>query len=157
MMMKNHTTNKELSKEMKVLGFPQKSEFFHERNFKGVYEIVTKNELEMDIKRNGFLPGDLYCSAYLASELGEWLPNSFDYKFDIGTRSAHLDITRTIEKNVQWYCSYRDLHKNNPTVISPFKSDLYAKTMPDAMAKMLIHLAKEGIIKPKELIDASSN
>jgi len=70
----NHVSNLILSQRLRELKVEQKSLFYWQKNHHGDFEIVTDESLELDFKRNSYrLPEDLFCSAFLASELGEML------------------------------------------------------------------------------------
>jgi len=117
--MKTHVTNLELSKRLKELGFPQKSEFYHySRHIHyGKLQAITD---------------EAQTSAYLASELGEWLP-----QFPEGEL---VDIVPTLTIGHKWRV---DLTDEGTLCVEDNECN--------ARAKMLIHLAEKGIINPKEL------
>lgn len=73
----------ELAKRLKELGVKQESIFFWERDREMKFSVVSKEDLELDQKRNNFqLPGDLYCSAFTVAELGEMLKGFTESKTD---------------------------------------------------------------------------
>lgn len=150
-MIEKHVTSLELSKKLKELGFKQDSLFYWQCMMQEGWEITNardcdaieeingvRNRYKMDLlKDNAEDGGEEVCSAYLASELGELLPESLnvngkDYRFH--TRRIKSIITNNW--NV-WYLSGQvsELHAE------------YAETEANARAKMLIWLVEQGHLK----------
>jgi len=124
-----HVTSLELSKKLKELGFPQRSLFFYDR----LSDCPDGSE-DWQIhegKRYGFCSYKERYSTFLASELGEWLPKFYETSWGE-------------EGDETWVCSH-------PDIMSDDNHWEKALTMPNAMAKMLIHLVEKGIINPKSL------
>lgn len=75
-MIEKHFTSLELSKKLKELGVPQKSEFYWLRGAdpkEGIWTIVHKQIMEV----GGYDERNLPTSAFLSSELGEMLPHEY--------------------------------------------------------------------------------
>jgi hypothetical protein len=116
--MKDHVTNLELSKTLRELGFPQESKFYWDSH------AVEKID--------GFgITSDGEYSAYLASELGEWLPMDYCSSKTVYKKS-----------NKKWVCDKDNWRGEYPQ---------YANNECDARAKMLIYLAENKLINAKEL------
>jgi hypothetical protein len=125
--MKNHVTSLELSKRMKELGFPQRSIFGWCQNY-----TRKSGEYKKDSKPYIQYKGSHDYSAYLASELGEWLPNE-KLMIDKDTNDYSLDLFGTERKERK------------------FAGGFCGENLCDAMAEMLIYLAENKLINPKEL------
>ena len=150
--MKNHVTSLEISKEMKELGFPQKSNFYWgvksltnrkitvalKKEFPGVSEYRA-------YQRNGEIKGGTTgyrYSAYLSSELSEMMPS--EIKRIEGEEEIYYGITMDKDSDGnEWDVYYVNREWDIHT-----QSD---KRLCNAMAKCLVELAKQGIINPQEL------
>ena len=118
-----------LAKELKVLGVPQVSEFYWEDE-KLVY-IDNPDDLPLSSKA---------ISAFLASEIEEWLPDAINTERDDGRAPEN-----------RWSCKrYRNgqLGIDHPNVKI---EDFWAQTMCDALGKMLIYLIKNNLLDPSTL------
>jgi hypothetical protein len=128
--MENHVTNLELSKKMKELGFPQFSQF----SWVGCNGLENQPSLSHKVNKADYEklknPEWFFYSAYLASELGEWLPEFIE------------GWLMGIHKFEEW-----SVGDSSGSILRSKKD----KNLPNAMAKMLIHLTEEGIINPKLL------
>ena len=124
--MKNHVVSLELAKEMKELGFPQNSAFHWYENAGNGHLLYAGEDRDcrpMECKT---------FDAYLASELGEWLPDCADIIKFIRTDSVLYEI-EILDPQSRSSERFDDI------------------SMPNALAKMLIYLAKEKLIDPKKL------
>jgi hypothetical protein len=128
--LQKHVTSLDLSKKMKELGFPQES-FFEYRLFDIGGEMVWSKpiltgsiRIQMGAAKVGF--GEV--SAYLASELGEWL------------HSIKIDL---------W--QYHNDGKFLLKTMTHDAPDMNEATECDCRAKMLIWLAENNYLDPKSL------
>lgn len=112
------TTSLELAKELKKIGFPQKSLFY--------WRTDTSNEKESSyvVDYRVETPQLIYCSAPTAEELLEWLPDHINPPF----KRNDLFL---------FFLPVLNDYDIEPTV---------AKTFTEALAKMVIYLAKNKII-----------
>ena len=120
-MLQNHTTSLELSKQLKVAGCPQESEFYWADDFINpfVFPATEKEKWQNSISDTGYFR--IY-SAYLSSEIGEmWKKKNIDEPL------PHIG-----QDGWYWYKG-EQLKKE--------------KTEADCRAKMLLFLIKEGIVK----------
>lgn len=124
MTIENHVVSLDLSKRLKELGVPQISFFFHETS----YDVNHIRQYQ-EVKNNFHFHSDDYYSAYLATELGEWLPEWFDS----GKISDGDFVCRFMEKHID---------KNHHS---------FAENETDARAKMLIYLIENKIINVEDL------
>lgn len=132
MSIEHHVTSLELSRKLKELGVPQTSYFYW---WIDTYGIVKKQRLECGKPHNP-KNGWTVCSAFLASELGEMLPNEIQAE-PMGVNSGMLDCVK--HDNGSWSYRYIDV------------CERHADTEPDARAALLIHLIEQKIIDPKNL------
>ena len=135
----------ELSKQMKELGFPQESNFQWVRPSRKL-----KGQSEYMVVFSAGASDWCVCSAYLSGELGEWLPQTIEIKKPF---SHNLIIENPRCSLDGWQVSYIQWDLG---IKAEKRGDLFLFTQRDnnfanAFAKMLIHLAKEGIINPREL------
>lgn len=128
----------ELAKKMKELGFSQESLFWWFKDYypdgyleSGEWRIVDRRIIYQRAclfsrkdEDTEIKDGDII-SAYSTAELGEMLPSA-------------MSLTRKTVEN-SW--RYQDIEGNS----------LYADTEADARAKMLIYLAEQGLINPKDI------
>ena len=128
-MIENHVTNLELSKKLKALGFKQESEFYWQRQYlsRPIYTVEKREKLEESDKKLN--TSSLRYSAYLATELGEWLPKFY-------RSGKHL-----YNKN-QFVCEHRRQKEQQVQI---------ANTETNAIAKMLIYLAENKLIDVTKL------
>jgi len=118
-----HTTSLALSQRLKALGIPQVSEFYWKKvNRNGMVLWELRNGIESDY------PKEYFCSAFLASELGEMLP-------------LNIQIRRC--DSTKWACERMDYRLPEGKQLL---KEILANTMPEAMGKMLEYLKKEGLI-----------
>lgn len=89
-------------------------------------------------------------SAFTVAELGEMLPDQFDYQTSTQEKSGydgirHLYFTsgRTIIEKRGWYVMYSDPHPANKVPVYAQNADTEA----DARAKMLIYLLENNLLK----------
>jgi hypothetical protein len=136
----------ELAKRMKELGFPQVSMFYWWWNKFGGHIGSDSNPVRLEDKEPHNPQGGWnYCSAYSVAELGKMLP-WFDKD------GNELKISKYSHPSWQ-ICYYNDradfIGKGERHIPSGFVSE--AKTEADARAKMLIWLAENKYIDPKEI------
>lgn len=130
-MIEKHVVSLELSKKLKELGFPQESLYWWVSTDGENWSV--SNEMWRAV---GSFPPEqesypFYCSAYLASELGELLPEYTDT-----WKLGNLDK----ERAGQYCCSYKNID-----ICEEF---IEAKEV-DARARMLIWLVENGHLKVK--------
>jgi len=123
----NHVTSLELSKELRKVGFPQKSQWIWDEHYEEP-TVFHSNEVLMYQRHMK----SVY-AAPLATELLEVLPNKvwikkrqYDVRIHILSLGDYLIV-----------CHHNDF-KNY--------TEAYDKTLPDALAKMYIYLKKEKLI-----------
>ena len=129
-MLPTHLTSLENSKIMRDLGFPQES-LFH-----WVLDGVGNDGWSLLYETDVFtLEKEKFerVSAYLATELGEWLSQ-------IESISLNIEYHDGL-----WYVDFYDLDARN---ISHQKS----RTLPNAMSLMLQYLVLEGLLETKTLV-----
>ena len=146
-MIEKHCVSLELSKKLKELGVPQKSEFYWLRGAdpkEGIWTIVHKQIMEDVIYDKRNLP----TSAYLASELGEMLPNYINIPYKNGkTKSPnHFLVLKKypVDKHnwgIRYYRTSRSIN-----------IEKRADTEADARAKMLIYLIENSLFKLEDLV-----
>lgn len=143
-MNEKRVTEIELSKKLCELGVPQRSEFWWNQHQTYDGEIFW----ELKSIKDGFNGS---CSAYLSDELLEWLPDVFvgriykepDYGEGKEWNSPGAHWTGGF-KIKNWNVSYRQ-HK------TPCQTDLDDKSLPNALAKLLIYLIEQKIITVADL------
>lgn len=128
----NYVVSLELADKLRELGVPQRSEFWHAKSFWGDgtmirWDIVDKETFDK-------VPFDEGYSAYLSDELLEWLPEKY---------LNWLTILKTIPGDL-FRLSTRDLSGHSV-------DEFDASTFSNALAKMLIYLLEQGIVKVEEL------
>lgn len=135
MKLENQVTSLELSKRLKELGVKQGSAFYWYFSIDDNKWKITDNELLKDERWE-------WCSSFTVAELGKMLPRSIEMKSsDIGFRGVWLSIGKTIDND--WYVMYSDPHPANK--YRTFAEN--AETTADSMAKMLIYLLENNLIK----------
>lgn len=114
-----HVTSLELSKKLKDLGVKQESYFYWSNAMDGMWRLENRQFFAIDRRRD--------ISAFLASELGEMLP----------------DIETIVEKRGYSWIVYQ-----YPAGIDNggYRHLEEEKTLQDAMAKMLIYLLENKFI-----------
>ena len=131
----HHVSNLILSQRLKELGVPQKSLFWWIRSGEYFCQSEKRKAGEAYIVSDPppyDFPFEAVASAFLSSELGERLP----YEIENGSRHLHI-----YKASGYWVCGYY-----KPQAYKP-KDRQTAPTLPDAMAKMLIFLLENGLIK----------
>lgn len=137
MKLEQQVTSLELSKKLKSLGVPQES------LFKWVSQMSsgTLSPRYFDIAiipTSQFVPGacEIVCSAFTVAELGEMLK---------GEQVSHFGSTAyaTLAKPQWWITGGKWLPEKQK--YDHFESD--ENKWADALAKMLIHLIEQGIVK----------
>jgi len=132
-MIKNHVTSLELSKRLKECGVPQKSVFcwFHGGIDGGAW-VLQKDEDE---------PNGAIASAFLASEIGEMLPEYI--RLEIGV--FYLYITNY---SYRWTVMYAPFNEKDS--VKPFHGE-HGFSLIDAMTKLFIWLIENNHVKVEEL------
>lgn len=143
-----HVTSLSLSQEMKRLGFPQVSLFWYvwdgERDYflyhyeqTQVYEGKVSHILGKDghVYTRGGAKLDKF-SAYLSSEVMELLPEKIN-------ASYYLEIEKLPSFYSACYVNYAEKNQGHRIVED-------ATFLPNALAKLAIHLAKEGLLPQLE-------
>ena len=129
-MIDKHVTSLEVSKRLAELGVKRGSYFVHGETNLGLAttsRAVANEAVDAEILK-------IIAPAYLASELGEMLPDSIQ-----GDEvEMHFGINKEDEFGI-WYCSFNRC--DNPSLGKPI---INADTMPDAMGKMLVWLIENG-------------
>ena len=130
--LQNHTTSLELSKRLKELGFKQESLFVWYANGDDAHLLYLGEDEMRPMEAKTY-------SAYLASELGEWLPYEV---FPKSANGMHWNLHIGVNATGEWRC-YLD---------SEYRREIcFFCDMPTVMAKMLIYLAEQELINPKTL------
>ena len=130
-MIETHTVSLPLAKIMRDMGFPQTSEFRWVCQ-RGRPNMGDKpNWYILETERTYNFTGKNKASCYLATELAEWLPNNII----MGKRKA------------DWFI--------DDDVYATSGKKFEDKSLPDAMAKMLIYLAKNNLLDPSTLKGAT--
>lgn len=139
-------TSLELSKRLKELGVKQESLFYYQNNPYNdgqdcidlmIREVRSKNNENVIMNTECDNDENIKYPAYTASELLELLPK----KIDIEAISYYLTIIPTSALK-EWMVFYRN------TFLSYKKCSSTDENICDALAKMLINLIEQGIIKP---------
>lgn len=142
MKLENQVTSLELSQKLKELGFPQESLFVWERNHRGEFEIITKEDFHLDHLRNNYrTPEDLFCSAYTVAELGEMAPSEIrkEVSYEETTEETfYLEI----RKDEQWWKIEYVYYYYEPCD----SFNVIDKNLSDALAKMLIYLKENNLL-----------
>jgi hypothetical protein len=122
-----HRVSLQLAKELKEAGFPQKGEFWWKE------DLGIPNLTQFNSKLCSTLLGCKYYVAPLATEILEKLPKAFkedDYQISIETEYEQI-----------WCVMYSNIHTN---IVDYEERDL---NLCDALARMWLHLKKEGLLK----------
>lgn len=152
-MIESHVTSLQLSKRLKELGVPQRSEFYWHKVQRPDWVVASREQL-MEPVSSGPEPEDCWpildqalsqsdaCSAFLASELGEMLPVEYTTQeggiiWRHNLQSARIRITGTLVWD-SYYADFDDKENDVPS--------FHAPTEADARAKLLIHLIEQGIV-----------
>lgn len=140
--MEKHVTSLEISKKLKELGVKQESEFVWADT--RIDRISTGEDKYMQLSYIQTKHYRYKVSAFLASELGELLPN---WVFIVKDESNSFYCYASAE-------TYSEYHRNDQNSSVPWdvdeEEDLIgdiANTMSDAMGKMLIYLLENKLIK----------
>jgi len=141
MEIKKQVCSLEVSKKMKELGFVQESYFYWIEEIKiGHFGEESKMIWEITEKRNAIDSVDRI-STFTAGELGEILPK---IKL-INDRECSLKIW-TNDTGEYWYCGY-----GRNGILEINGSHGKGKTLVEAMSTMLIYLAEQKLIDPKQI------
>lgn len=136
MPLSHHTTSLPLSKRLKKLGVPQKSLFWWVEYTDGYgdKELWSVQDQHVGYKQ--------LISAFLASELGEMLPDGSEEN-DHSVIFTHRVGSRAFvrEKYGKYTCYFNYCDGSE-------RFRVYASTEADARAKMLIHLLEQKLITP---------
>lgn len=130
-MIEQQVTNLELSKKLKELGVKQKSLFYWIQGSDNKWGL--NKHIWEDVSPKNFLNP---VSAFLASELGEILPETVRLEAGLGM----LVIFKS-GWNKKWKATYQGVAMDEQNIIG-FTADTEA----DARAKMLIHLLENKLI-----------
>lgn len=122
MSIKEHVTSLELSKRLKELGIKQVSLFRY------AYHATTEL-LTLKLSDQSYHENDI--SAFLASELGDFLPHNLP--------ECYLNMNKN-HKN-SWLIAYV-ISENLPPKIA-----IIGETLVDAMGKMLIHIVENELME----------
>ena len=127
-------TSLELSKRLKSLGVSQESLWYWIK----ITPFGTNEKYYVVINHNNpATKKDIDISAFTSDELMDSLPWTVNTKSKFG-----VELVVIKDKDAKGYCATYD---DGNLETSP---DASAKTLSDALAKLKIHLIKEGIIKP---------
>lgn len=142
-MNEKYLTNLELSKRLKELGVPQRSEFwwFEDRRFVKFSSKKWKDLYSRDWGIMDFKITDDCISAYLSDELLEWLPEEINFR----KHTYRLAIGKNDKYFAVWYDSEQLKDKSRLTL-----NEENENILPNALAKMLIYLIEQGIINSKD-------
>lgn len=143
--MEKHVTSLELSKQLKEFGFPQESELSWFQILENGEWKLEKTSMLNDYRLGLFKPNAkikfslVSYSAYLATELGEWLPHEIKKPGDVPYEMW------TNKHDGRWHIGYTTVKD------FPHYARATADTEADVRAKMLIELCERGLINPKTL------
>lgn len=149
-MIESHLTSLEISRRLSELGIKKEALFYYwvacENPLIGsISEETAKNWFLSSIQqvkesKNGH---DWEYPAYTASELLEMLPAEI-------TGSDDEPFYITVEKNLEenWDVSYQNITPNGAPQWECHEDEKYIQ---NALAKMLIHLLENGIVKAEDL------
>lgn len=136
--MDKYVTSLEISLRLKELGVKQKSEF-----------VWGQRKYPDSIRKNSYFKPDLFyggedrlkvlCSAFLASELAEMLPEVVGKMGE--EKHGGLTISKYKEAYAVWYCSAKDRTSIFGSTLTFFEDRL-----PDALGKMLIYLIENHLL-----------
>lgn len=124
MTIESHVCSLDLARKLRDLGVKQESYFYW-------FEWATTSIVK-DKYYSSQISGEKPYSAYLSSELGELMPDNIEHP-DEADQTIHLEINHS----VLWSVTYTWQH---------FKT-FSDNSLCNAMAKMLIHLIEQGIVK----------
>lgn len=126
--MTTHVTSLELSRRLKELGVPQTSLLYWATDGALLYLPLMPNQY-------------VDCSAYLASELGEMLPDIITGEHLYSYQQARNWSDKRLPKHrlVYWFAGEIELYRVD------------ADTEANARAKMLIYLIENNLISVEEL------
>lgn len=125
-MIQNHLTSQPLSKRLKELGVPQKSEFYHVKDNFYYHQVKSLEEKDKMIIEDGV---DV-SSAFLSSELGELMPEQTI------CRRTFIQTTQS------WVWEVEVIGLKESTT-----KPIFSSSMAEAMGLMLEHLILNGLIK----------
>lgn len=147
MKLENQVTNLELSRKLKELGVKQDSYFdWFKLKENNDYSLVEYWQIDYEIRFDTI-------SAFTVAELGELLPNSIQLKnqepFDNYSISIHKfnrvsDDMKVINNFIVNYYTESDENSWLRIRLTP---NIYDPNLANAMAKMLIYLLENGMIK----------
>lgn len=123
-----HVTSLELSRRLKGLGCPQRS-YFDWVKENGELTIWNPTQVSDYVTGNQ----EFLCSAYLSSELGEWMP----------------EFVKTYKRSGEYWCDY--LYLENPRLDEDYARTEVQSIEANAKAKMLIWLVENNYLDPKSL------
>lgn len=135
-------TSLDLSKQMKEAGFEQESLFWHWRkDSSSPIHIIFDPNLRA-YEENGQL-GEIIAPAYTVAELGKMLPKTIskDGSKKINLIGNELWIYIDYDAGAYWHCGYSEDNEQSQDW------DRAGKTMAEAMAKMLLYLKENGLLK----------
>lgn len=130
MKLEDQVCSLELAKRIKELGVKQESQFYWFKNNIEGYPLKGRGDLI------GYYPEAIkerFTSAFTCSELGEMLSLTIGLE-----HRARLTCRKGM---TEWLVGYGKVRED-------FQIDVGAKTLADALAKMLIYLIEQGLVKP---------
>lgn len=137
MRLEDQVTSLELAKRLKELGVLQGGAFdYYENTFHPEHPFIVLRPT-VNMMEN---PTSWICSAFTVAELGEMLPREA-HGFDLVIRPADGSTP------LKWHIGY--VEPDHEGYEYRFERQASDKLV-DAMARMLIHLIEQGILKPEE-------
>lgn len=164
MKLEDQVISLELAKQLKGLGFEQKSLFywckakfdatgieFDSWYLRGINTSGLPHNNHSQFARPNSKYWSDYASAYTVAELGEMLP------YELETKDNFYALSIDKADNNLWgviYSNLRQVESELPKVTLTIDRILESTmdiSLAEAMGQMLIHLVEQGIIKPEEL------
>ena len=136
-----HCVSLELAKELKAQGFPQNTEFYWFHSNISTFQLFSKKEVEAVVTKNKIDSDDYQAfAAPLCSELGEWIAKSAN-EWAQGWNSSDCSFFFTFGP------------KGSGNMLEGVGENFWSfeSNEVNARAKMLLFLAKEGLLDPKTL------
>ena len=152
MKLEEQVTSLELSKKLKELGIKQNSLFWWSREHQKDLHKITFSYSVFETA-----DPEPHISAFTVAELGEMLPKTIKFP-KAGDKRSWQDVSHLSKKEIEEMRYVGLLSISKPTdwtvlyqgyiiLGSDIKADTHDKTMANAMAKMLIYLIENKLIK----------
>lgn len=147
MQLEQQVVSREYAEKMRDLGFPQNSYFWWKAIGSGIKEkdYRISDSWSKDNKHYGDDVDQF--SAYTVAELGEMLLK-MTYAYSYPRKYPEWENGhKTYQDEVKWYAKCKEIELSQNSLEKLTESDTEA----DARAKMLIYLAENKLINPKDI------